>query len=247
MKAQTYSLNPDILNQLKFNSSETISGTLFERLRNMIINGQLPAGFVFPNETTFCDQLGVGRTTLREAYKALESAGFITRTKRGTYVNSVQQINEAMPFSMIIRMSDFSELLEFRLLFEGELASLAAKRATDVNIRNLNSYLEKMRESKNDLHKLTQYDTMFHLEIAYASQNKFISNTFSLMSDTLYKFVFNAFQIDTENNVAQALDYHQKILDAIIARDDKAAKKAMKDHVHEISRRGDDVLKNISL
>lgn len=75
-----------IVSQTRASGSST-ADALFQRLRELILSGQIPAGFVFPKEPVFCEQLGVSRSTLREAYKALESMGFIQRVKRlGTIV-----------------------------------------------------------------------------------------------------------------------------------------------------------------
>lgn len=109
MQGVDYSQHAELFERLKRNPHANIVDELIFSLRQMIISGDLPPGYSFPNETAFCDQLGIGRTTLREAYKALESGGFISRTKRGTFVNSSQDIAEAIPFSMMIEMSDFAD------------------------------------------------------------------------------------------------------------------------------------------
>ena len=226
-----------LVERLKTTSRVNMSGFLFSQLRQLILSGEIPSGYVFPNEVVFCQQLGIGRTTLREAYKALESSGFITRTKRGTYVNPPQATAEAMPFSMMIEMSDFAEMLEFRTIFEGELAALAAKRADAGNIANLKNYQNHMEANRNDLALLSQYDTAFHMEIANATKNQLLINTMSSSKDTFFKAVYKAFQIDTAENVKTALLYHQMILNAVIAHDSARAKKAMTDHIHSVLSR----------
>ena len=47
-----------------------ISQNLFQRFKELITNGQLPAGYMMPNENVVSEQLGIGRSTLREAYTA---------------------------------------------------------------------------------------------------------------------------------------------------------------------------------
>ena len=63
-----------------------MSDMVYEKISMLIQNGDIPEGYVFPNEAVLCEQLAIGRSTIREAYKALELSGYVTRTKRGTIV-----------------------------------------------------------------------------------------------------------------------------------------------------------------
>lgn len=107
-----------------------ISQTLFQRFKELIMDGKLPAGYMMPNENVVSEMLGVGRSTLREAYTALAVFGFIRRSKAGTFVNEIDNIVNIAPFSITVENSDLNDLLEFRYMLEGETASYAAKRAT---------------------------------------------------------------------------------------------------------------------
>ncbi len=224
------------LNSIKFEETQKASNLLAERIKNLIVSEQLPPKYIFPSENDFCAQLGVGRSTLREAYKELESFGFITRTKRGTYVNDSSDIVKSVPFGTSVQMSAFDDILEFRVMFESELASLAAERADADNIEAMRKCFEGMKNS-SDLKELTDHDTQFHLEVARASKNKLFTNTMLMVIDTFHDCVYNAFQIDTMENIRQAIKYHEKILDAIIAKDSKLAHKLMRQHVMNVHNR----------
>ena len=120
-----------------------ISQNLFQRFKELITNGQLPAGYMMPNENVVSEQLGIGRSTLREAYTALAVFGFIRRSKAGTFVNEIDNIVNIAPFSITVENSDLNDLLEFRYMLEGETASYAAKRATQDDIAQLEYYYGK--------------------------------------------------------------------------------------------------------
>ena len=60
-----------------------ISQNLFQRFKELITDGRLPAGYMLPNENVVSELLGIGRSTLREAYTALAVFGFIRRSKQG--------------------------------------------------------------------------------------------------------------------------------------------------------------------
>lgn len=211
---------------------------LFQRLRELILSGQIPAGFVFPKETVFCEQLGISRSTLREAYKALESMGFIRRVKRlGTIVNSSHDISRSAPLSTSLVLSDLAELLEFRVMIEAELARLAARRARPENIDVMQESLEQMRTCGDDLSELTRYDTMFHMEIARASGNHLLMATMENAKEAFNEGIFRAFQVDTQENVAEALLFHDRILDAISRQESEEACALMRQHIRSVGHR----------
>lgn len=228
----------EVIDKLRLNLPGNASDLLAEKIRNLIISGEIPAGYLFPNETVFCEQLGVSRSTLREAYKALESTGFIKRVKRlGTMVNDFSDISKAAPLGTSLIMSDIDELMEFRVMIEAELARLAALRATPQHIRAMEESLENMKKSGSDLTDLTRYDTMFHIEIAKASGNRLLISTMENAREVFQSGIYRAFQVDTSSNVTQALQYHTEILDAIIRRDSDAAYALMRRHVEAVDER----------
>lgn len=228
----------DVIDKLRLNLPGNAADLLAENIRTHIISGEIPAGFVFPNETVFCEQLGVSRSTLREAYKALESTGFIRRVKRlGTIVNDFSDISKAAPLGTSLIMSDLDELMEFRVMIEAELARLAARRATEKNIQAMQMALQKMRESGDNLEEMTCYDTMFHMEIAKASGNRLLISTMENTKDAFQSGIYRAFQVDTVSNIAQALSYHTQILEAIVRKDSNSAYGLMRRHIESVNER----------
>lgn len=230
--------NYELVNSLKIDIRGNTSDLLAEKIRGLILSGELSAGYVFPNETQFCEQLGVGRSTLREAYKALESTGFIRRLKHtGTVVNGFSDISRASPLSTSLIMSNFDELMEFRVMIEAEIARLAAQRATVENTDRIAFFLDKMRANTQDLQELTQNDTYFHIEIAKASGNRILESTMENTKELFQDGVYHAFLIDTEANVEEALRFHSEILRAIRQKDSLSAYALMRRHVESVSDR----------
>lgn len=226
-----------IIAQAKTSGVRT-ADALFQSLKDQIVSGQIPAGFIFPREPVFCEQLGVSRSTLREAYKALESMGFIRRIKRlGTIVNDYQSISRSAPLSTSLILSDLDELLEFRVMIEAELARLAARRAQPENIAVMQESLDKMRTCADDIIDLTRYDTMFHMEIAKASGNHLLMRTMENAKDAFNEGIFRAFQVDTRENVAEALLFHERILEAIAHQESEEAYALMRQHIRSVGRR----------
>ena len=211
------------------------AASLAENLEQLIIKQELPEGFRFPSETIFCEKLGVCRGTLREAYKALETNGLITRNKQGTVVRKMEEQLSNMSFATAMAMSDFADLMEFRTVFESENARLAAQRATASDVIYLDYLLAKMIDNRDNLCELTNYDMLFHVKLAYLTGNWLFSKTMEMASDTFKKGIFNAFQKGSNEIVDQAIIFHRKIIDAIKEKKDNEASRLMKEHLAYIS------------
>ena len=226
-------LSANVLTQIKPNmpSVRNTSNLLAQKIRQLIISGEIPEGSYFPNENEFCEQLGIGRGTLREAYKQLEVDGLIERSRRGTHVRNIKENRGNLSLNTAIAVSDYRDLLEFRVMFEAELAYLAAERATDQHIANMEAALASMRENTGNLLLLSYYDMQFHTEVCKAAQNRLLYGIMQTVSDTFEKSIYTAFQDDTDINITQALHYHAIILQAIIDHDGKVAERAMREHV----------------
>ena len=87
---------------LKSNLGKNISQTLFQRFKDLILSGKFPEGYMLPNENVVSNALGIGRSTLREAYTALAVFGFIKRSKAGTFVNKITDIVNIATFSITV-------------------------------------------------------------------------------------------------------------------------------------------------
>ena len=136
-----------------------------------------------------------------------------------------------------IKMSELDDLIEFREMIESELAKLAAERATENNINKIRVALANMKENASDIPKLTYYDTRFHMEIAYASDNKLLIHTMKNVEAAFSEGMYNAFLVDTTSNIEQALMFHTKILNAIEKHDVAQAQELMRLHIRSVGSR----------
>lgn len=219
---------------------QNVSDQLFHKISELILSGQLPEGYAFPNETVLCEQLQVGRTTLREAYKALELSGYVTRTKRGTTVNSRTTILNATPLKTAFSQASSRDFNEFRLMLESESASLAANRISLDEIHILEHCMELSREAldNEDYDELMQLDMRFHRQIADSSQNALVSTTITVMTETWESVIQRNFIEGLQNNrgvFEQALAQHKKILEALRTRDCAAARREMSEHIASVT------------
>jgi GntR family transcriptional repressor for pyruvate dehydrogenase complex len=206
----------------------------------LILSGELPAGYEFPNENEMCTKLNVGRSTLREAYRALQIMGLIHRTRAGTRVNSILTILESSPLDVVVELADFRDLLEFRQMLEGEAARCTALKASEAELKRLRDIIEQAKASISDYDRLQKLEQDFHLSIVEFSHNILIRNTFLQ--------IWNAFRAAISSNYSRlshsqperltesTLKQHESILCAIEQRDGDLAKTRMIQHIESVFR-----------
>lgn len=220
------------LHKLVNGSHGTITDMLFEKMRSLIIMGELPSGYVFPIETVLCEQLNVGRSTLREVYKALSTAGYITRSKTGTYVNDRKSIVCATPLNISVAYSDINDVLEFRKMIESETSFNAAIYATEEDIRRIRNAMDMIPYRTRDLQTLVQNDIKFHQRIAEATHNKLIIETMLHMQEAIEGQSIHSFSKALELNIQERFgNLHQDIFDAIQNHRPAEATAAMRLHM----------------
>ena len=212
---------------LNVQPAQNMSDRLFNRISQMIMSGKLPEGYVFPNEAVLCEQMHVGRSTIREAYKALELSGYVTRSKRGTFVNSKLDILSATPMKEAFAAASTSDFNEFREMMEVKCAALAAQKATPADIENLRAISERIQA----LYELGDMPQV-------AAGNKLIASTMLIMTLAWDEGVRRNFLHAAENNRQIFRDMHgqhEAIITAIEDHDREAAEAAMKTHIRFVT------------
>lgn len=145
-----------------------------EKLRSLIVMGEVTAGTSLPTEKELVKQLGVSRATLREALRLLQAEGLIATKqgpKGGIIVQKPGSAHLTRSLSLLLQLEDtpFQMLLEARCLLEPLCAKLAAERATVEEVAQLQALAGKVKESVGDLEAYVQAQLDFHLTvIAYA-------------------------------------------------------------------------------
>lgn len=232
--------NSSLQNLLHIQPQKNMSDKIFEQLSSLIQNGSLEEGYVFPNETVLCEQLSIGRSTIREAYKALELSGYVTRTKRGTVVNGHYAILAATPLKAVIKTASEQDFFDFRLMLESQTAYLAASRTSEKELKDIkstHSCLTALKETRQP-EQLAEVDKQFHRQIAAASHNQFMITAMEAVAETWHmetkKNFFKAVEKRTEL-LDSMIQMHQAVINAIENHNPEAARKNMAQHIIEVS------------
>jgi GntR family transcriptional regulator, transcriptional repressor for pyruvate dehydrogenase complex len=211
-----------------------VTALVIDRLKTLMEKGLLNVGSKLPPESEMTRLLGVSRPSLRQAYKALNILGIIRAVPGdGTYINEniSNTLSTPLSFLVALRKIDFDEVFEFRILVEGELASRAAARASEEEIRSMNSQLAKMAAAlgEKNLEDYRSAEYEFHMLIARAAHNGLLLEIILIVSDLLR---------DVRRKLANLVpasgddfQQHRDVFLAIQSRSPANAGEAMRRHV----------------
>ena len=199
-----------------------------------------------PSERELATTFGVSRSTVREAIQRLIAKGLLeARQGRGLFVRG------ASPPAALEELALFAEnpaarsdTLEFRLVVECAAARLAAERASDCELQEMDALLQRMSDAvrAGDVKAEALADTQFHAALVRASHNRmlgwFYTDAASMLNGHIVKNTLEASGIDTAlHRLASArLAQHRAICDAVRARRPDAASEAMRAHIEFVGR-----------
>lgn len=207
-----------------------------EKVRDLIRSGDLEPGQRLPAEAALSAQLGVSRSSLREAVRALATAGVLdVKRGDGTFVTALTPeqlftgIGEAVD---LMRDESLLELMECRRVVEPQVTALAATRCEDEDLREIDRHLQLM-EAATDEADLIAHDADFHAAIAAASGNAALAAILRGISGvTLRARVWRA--LTEADSSRRTIDEHRAIYDAVRDGDAPRAEAAALLHVASV-------------
>jgi GntR family transcriptional regulator, transcriptional repressor for pyruvate dehydrogenase complex len=210
---------------------KTVASQVFEQLKQNIMQGVWKTGEKIPSENELVALLGVSRISLREALKQLVSLGLLeARHGEGTFVKQLSAdsyMKELLPLMMLNR-ENILELILYREIIEVGAIALAAERADEADIQALEANVRQHEKFKDTVEQAAQIDLEFHLLIAQASKNPFISKANSMIKDVFHAVME---QIVKSMGTEHGLFYHKKMVAALKAKDKDLAVALMKEHL----------------
>ena len=168
-------------------------------------------------ESELAERFGVSRTPVREALQRLETQAMLARDGRSLMVASLDH-------------NQLAELYAVRTELEGLAARLAARHATEEEVRVLRAMVMEDRALLGgDPRLLSQANKRFHKQIHLASHNRFLVQQLDLVRRAMALMATTSFA--AEGRDGPALAEHERIVAAIEARDGDAAYLALKTHI----------------
>jgi GntR family transcriptional repressor for pyruvate dehydrogenase complex len=213
----------------------TLADQLAERLSTQVSNGELKPGDRLPTEAQLCATHGVSRSVVREAVHRLKSRSLlVSRQGSGVFV-AAPAVHKALEFDPAVLESVHAvvHVVEVRRVLEGEIAALAAERASRSQVTALRRALADIDAASAAGRDGVVEDLNFHRLIGQATGNP----QFGRLTGFLEQYLREAMRI-TRGNEARRQDFmdavrqeHGAIVDAIAARDPRAARRAATTHL----------------
>jgi GntR family transcriptional repressor for pyruvate dehydrogenase complex len=209
-----------------------LSDEVANQIKNLIGEGELKPGDRLPPERELMKQFGVSRPSLREALNSLVATGFLeVRQAKRTFVRSVAADRMEDPLSFLIKTDTqkIFDLIEVRKAMEAWGASQAAQRATDEDIKRLESIIEEMGKAIEEGREWEKEDAEFHLAIAQATHNMVQIHIMSTLYDLLRESVAKIFTDKTK--MRKLFQQHSRIVNAIKNRSPEKARERTLEHL----------------
>jgi DNA-binding GntR family transcriptional regulator len=198
--------------------ARSLSDQAYYRIRELIVTLELPPGSLV-SERELMERLGLGRTPVREALRALARDRLVeVYPRRGMFVSGVD-------------VRDLAGLSEVRNTLEPSAARLAAERATDADrdvIELLLAELEQMHDEPDE-RALIDLDQRIHRHVYSCAHNQFLEETLNEYYVLTLRIWFLA--LDRVARLENAIQEHRELLVAIRDGDGRRAEEAMRRHV----------------
>lgn len=206
---------------------------LVEQILAYIESAQLKPGDLLPAERDLAERLGVSRATLAQALVALEVLGVID-VQHGTGAVLARRPSVASVIKGLREhRSRLPEIVEARSTLEGKLATLAAERRTDEDLKAIDNALDVMAREISDGDRGAQGDELFHQAITTAAHSPVLAQLMAFIAEMILETRMES--LGQPGRPEQSLASHRKIAEAIRGQDAKAATEAMLAHIELVS------------
>jgi GntR family transcriptional repressor for pyruvate dehydrogenase complex len=198
---------------------------VYKQLKENVLKGTWQPGDKIPSETQLVSLFGVSRASVRMAIQRMITLGLLqSKVGDGTYVREFTPrvyINELVP--LILKPEDQLEIMEFRKALETEALRLAAQRATDEELRDLEEIHIRSRKAFRNLDLETYFkeDMQFHMQIFKMSKNSVFVTTVETLADVLFPHFYSVARdfFETNEVPSDESDLHTVILEGLKNRD----------------------------
>ncbi|MET7998954.1 FadR/GntR family transcriptional regulator [Amycolatopsis sp. NPDC005232] len=211
-----------------------------DALREAILSGEMEPGSALPSERELSERFGVGRTTVREALRALQTKGLAVATGPTSPLRVIapealttDPLRDTLVHLLRLGRVPLEDLIGLRIALEGAGAERAATRDPRPDLTAARDQIAFMRAAGTDLKAFETADVGFHLEIVSASGNQALTIMMLAVRDTVSKTLLSHLEELTRPKpvLAQLIAEHEAILQAVIDGDGEAARRLVGEHL----------------
>jgi GntR family transcriptional regulator, transcriptional repressor for pyruvate dehydrogenase complex len=211
---------------------------IVQQIEESVLNGSLKPGDQLPAERELAQRLGVSRTAVREAVKALREKGLVEAySGRGTFITDGTSHAARQSFDLMVKIGQqegSTHLAELRLILEPGIAALAAERAEEEHLAAMREAVAVMDRAQSDPAAYIEADLDFHLALAEAVANPLILSLIDSIVGLLREQRIKIFNVEGGPQRGQV--HHKRILEAMEQRNAEMARSAMSAHLEQVRR-----------
>ena len=211
--------------------------TVQESLKQYIEANQLKAGDPLPPETFLAQQLGVGRNSMREAIKALESLGILeTRRGIGVFVKefSFKPLLDNLAYGLQDSLRDVEELREIRRVLETGLIGKTIEMIAETDLAALRDVTARMKARAERQESFAKEDQQFH-QLLFRCQNNHMLSALIDIFWTAFNKASNFSNLNNPTPLDTWRDHHE-IVEAVARKDVGQARQRLDDHYRGIQQ-----------
>jgi GntR family transcriptional regulator, transcriptional repressor for pyruvate dehydrogenase complex len=226
---------------VRASDSEPLAHRVVHRLEQKISRGELKAGTVLPSQRALAAELGVSRSSLREALSVMETLGLVSSQGDGRArvidaSNSAAQDRTAIRWRYTGRYTE-RDVYELRLLLETRAARLAAEKVSAQTLARLAACQAAMKDSirQTDLLGAALNDFEFHDIIIVLSGNRLFKEIHDMNREAILET--QKLPLSRHNRLWEPVEEHERILEALEQRDRDGAGYLMQRHIIRAAER----------
>ncbi|MET0819608.1 MAG: FCD domain-containing protein [Aeromicrobium sp.] len=203
-----------------------------ELLLDRVRAGEWGLGEKLPGETTLAPQLGVGRSTVREAIRQLAGRGVLTsRQGAGVFVAALDVRDE---WDAVLHRADIVAVIEARTAVESAAAGLAALRRTPGDLRTIRGSLARRAVSRSDAGEHVDADIAFHRSIVAAAHNDILTDLFDSFTPRVRQSMLEMLRLRGGFGGDADQQEHALLAEAVARRDEETATMLSREHLNAL-------------
>lgn len=234
----TYTAEPEAnaVQATELITKRKLSDQVFDRIKELIVEGEMKPGTLMPSERELMVRFGVGRPAIREAMQQLESMGLVeinhgerARVLQLTPHSLMRQVDESARIMLSMSSESLEHLKAARIFFERGMAREAALKAKSDDLVQLRNTLDEQRKLVSEPERFIAMDMRFHTQLAAISRNPIFTAVSEAMLGWLK--VYHSEMLIWTGNEKYTLAEHDEIISHVAAHDPDAAELAMVKHL----------------
>ncbi|TQF74770.1 FadR family transcriptional regulator [Rhodococcus spelaei] len=212
---------------------------VLSRLEQMLVSGEVRPGQRLPGERVLAADLGVGRSSVREALRVMEALGLLkAQTGSGPSAGAMIVARPTGGMAMLMRMQvaaqgfPVTDVVQTRLVLEAEVMRTLATRRPEPDLRLATELLDSMDDTALSADEFLILDAQFHVAMADAAGNQVVAAMMAGLRESIESYVIGGVDAAAWPSTCTRLRHeHRGLVEAVVAGDPTLAERRILDHI----------------